>query len=102
MYLVHVLFRSTLPAPGSPPLGRSPGRAEALDALGVAHVTEHEGEEPGTAVLTLFVRAATLGQAEERARTACLVLGRAPWRPERTWPGMVTAYYEKLLAGEET
>ncbi|MEU5218617.1 hypothetical protein AB0G79_20800 [Streptomyces sp. NPDC020807] len=99
MYLIHVRFRSASAAPV--PLCTPVQRAGVLASVGVEHLTEYRGEEPGTVVLTLFVRASSLPLAELRARAACLPLDAVPWRLDGLWPGMVAEYYEKLLTQDK-
>ncbi|MFB7513699.1 hypothetical protein [Streptomyces sp. NPDC056144] len=95
MYLIHVRFRSSTVAPA--PLCPPARRAGVLASVGIEHLTEYRGEEPGTVVLTLFVRASSLPLAELRARAACRPLAVGPWHLDGVWPGMVAEYYEKLI-----
>ncbi|MEV8586709.1 hypothetical protein [Streptomyces sp. NPDC051180] len=101
MHLIHALFRAFPEQPCGPPLPPPPERAEAFAAAAVEHVTEHDGWRSGTAAVTLFVRAATVGEAEARAGAVCGALARSPWRVSAVWPGLVDAYYEKLVAPED-
>ncbi|MGW8361354.1 hypothetical protein ACWGK1_12395 [Streptomyces wedmorensis] len=102
MHLIHVLFRACPDQPCGPPLPPVEERLGTFAAAGVEHVTEHGGREPGTAAVTVFVRAETVAEAEVRADAVCTALARPPWRVVAVWPGMVDAYYEKLVKSDES
>ncbi|MFE0650041.1 hypothetical protein ACFVZH_15800 [Streptomyces sp. NPDC059534] len=102
MHLIHALFRAYPDQPSGPPLPPVPERAEAFAAAAVEHATEHGGWRSGTAAVTLFVRAATVGEAEARAGAVCVALARPPWQVSAVWSGLVDAYYEKLIKSDDT
>ncbi|MFB6838025.1 hypothetical protein [Streptomyces sp. NPDC056361] len=101
MHLIHVLFRASPGQPCGPPLPPFPERADAFAAAAVEHATEHRGRGAGTAAVTVFVRAATVAEAEARAAAVCVALARPPWQVVAVWPGLVDAYYEKLVKSDE-
>lgn len=93
MYLIHLLFRAAQGPLRDPPPVDPSRHATALAAAGIEHLATHGGPEPGTAVLTAFVRARTLAEAESQAVEACWHILTAEWQVAEVWPGLVGEYY---------
>ncbi|MFE4257332.1 hypothetical protein [Streptomyces sp. NPDC056883] len=93
MYLIHLLLRADHGLLPDPPTVDPSRHATALAAAGIEHLTTHGGPEPGTAVLTAFVRARTLAEAESQACEACWSVLTDEWTVSAVWPGLVAEYY---------
>ncbi|MFE6867232.1 hypothetical protein ACFVFS_11770 [Kitasatospora sp. NPDC057692] len=103
MYLVHVSLQAPAGAAELPADTRELLLAAAVAEEGIEHVSVHAGALPHP-VLGVFVLAARLEEAEDRAQAFCrrataVMPGLVGWRVRCGRAPLVEAFYERLLDG---